>query len=587
MLLQKLKDYSERLDMPPTLYGEGPLRYIVELDEDGRLLTPKLTDLADPSSPVTKNGQRRQLPQIQRSVGIKPLLLADKADYALGFVGPGGKPDRVAECHSAFLELATKCAAATGAAEVAAVVRFLETLDETSLALDEGFNPGGVITFRVAGVMPIDLQPVQRFWADTNDPGANDAPRLQCLICGNERPVLDRLQGKLKGVPGGQTAGTAIISANAGAFESYGLEASLIAPTCADCGERFTKAANALLQDRQHRLVMGGAAFLFWTQVETGFDFYGSLDDPQPEQVRELLDSVRSGRRLPEVDASKFYATVLSGSGGRAVVREWIDIPVGEAKERLAEWFSRQQIVDPYGQPGSPLGIYALAAATVRDARKDLAPPTPRSLLRAALTGTPVPPNLLHATVLRCQVREQQGNVRREQVTRQQAALVKLALTFLHPYHPEEDPLTALDPTNPSIGYRCGRLLAVLEQAQRNAIPGVNQTIVDRFYGTASTSPRSVFPRLMQGVQPHIAKLRRDRRGTAEGLNRRIEEIAAGIPSFPSVLNLEEQGMFALGFYHQRGDDRLRAAEGRARREAAESGDQRDDDHDNTTPEVN
>ena len=131
--------------------------------------------------------------------------------------------------------------------------------------------------------------------------------------------------------------------------------------------------------------------------------------------------------------------------------------------------------------------------------------------------------------------------------------------------------MTALNIASTSPGYRCGRLLAVLEQAQRQAIPGINQTIVGRFYGTASSAPRSVFPRLIQGAKPHLAKLERDRRGAAIALNRRLDEIIAGIASFPAVLTLEEQGMFALGYYHQRADDRAKAAEARERRRAGQT----------------
>ena len=130
--------------------------------------------------------------------------------------------------------------------------------------------------------------------------------------------------------------------------------------------------------------------------------------------------------------------------------------------------------------------------------------------------------------------------------------------------------MTALNPASTSLGYRCGRLLAVLEQAQRQAIPQISQTIVGRFYGTASSAPRSVFPRLIQGANPHLAKLERDRRGAAILLNRRLDEIMAGIPSFPATLTLEEQGMFALGYYHQRADDRAKAMAARARRQAGQ-----------------
>lgn len=556
MLLQKLKEYADkRLKLPPRLYSETPIRYIVELDSTGRLLNPQPTDTADPSSPRTRRGQGRLAPQVQRTSRVKPLLLADNAEYTLGLVRGGSDPKRAAECHQAYLDLVGRCADMTQEPAVKAVRRFLDSDPLAQLRLPDDFDPGAKITFRVDGVFPIDLPAVQDFWAAEHDPSA-DAPVMQCLICGQERPVLKRLQEKIKGVPGGQTSGTAIISANAEAFESYGLEASLIAPTCASCGERFTKAANELLADRSSRLILNSAAFVFWTRAPVAFSFRDFLDNPQPDQVRSLLASVQTGQRMPEVDDTAFYATVLSGSGGRAVVRDWIDTTVGEAKRHLATWFQRQAIVGPYGEAPQPLGLYALAAATVREL-KDLAPPTPRALLRAALTSTPLPFDLLYQAVRRN--RAEQG------ITRQRAALIKLVWLSQQP-NAKEDMMVQLDPDNPNPAYRCGRLLAVLEEVQRQAVPGAKATIVDRFFGAASSAPASVFGRLLRGAQPHLAKLERDKPAAYYALQQRLEDILGELSGFPHTLTLEEQGLFALGYYHQRAYDRAQAREASERR---------------------
>ncbi len=495
---------------------------------------------------------------MQRGYGIRPLLLADKADYALGYVSADGKPDRVKACHDAFVDLVRQCAAATEEPAVIAVKVFLEGRPLDQLRLGEAFDPGGIITFRVEGIFPIDLPSVQAFWAQLNDPALGAAPVMQCIVCGEKRPVLDRLQAKIKGVPGGQTSGTSIISANADAFESYGLQASLIAPTCADCGERFTKAANDLLSKEGSRIVVGGAAFIFWTREESSFDLRTYLTDPQPEDVRALLNSVRTGKTQPEVDATQFYATALSGSGGRAVVRDWLDTTVGEVQRSLGTWFQRQAMVDAYGAEPRPLGLYALAVSTVRDAR-DLSPVVPRALVRSALTGDPLPWDLVYQAVRRN--RAEQG------VTRPRAALIKLVLLSQQPTE-EEGFMVQLDPGNPSPAYRCGRLLAVLEEVQRLAIPGANTTIVDRFFGTASSAPASVFGRLLRGAQPHLAKLGRDRPGAHVALQRRLEDIQAGLSGFPRILTLEDQGVFALGYYHQRAFDRAQAREASERRRA-------------------
>jgi len=123
MLLQRLKEYSDRLDLPPVLYNEAPVRYIIELDERARFLG--ITDTADPSSPRTRRGLRRLVPQVQRSSAKRPLLLADRADYVLGYAGKDAKPDRVRACHQAFLDLLDRCIASTEEASVVAVQEFL------------------------------------------------------------------------------------------------------------------------------------------------------------------------------------------------------------------------------------------------------------------------------------------------------------------------------------------------------------------------------------------------------------------------------------------------------------------------------
>ncbi len=561
MLLRRLVEYSDRLKLPPPLYNEGPVRYIIDLDSEGRLLSPQPVDTADPANPRTRRGTPRLVPQIQRSSRIKPLLLADKADYVLGYGAKDADSARVAACHAAFLDLVERCAAETGEPTVGAVLRFLRNGPLVLLDLPPDFDPRGVITFRVDGVLPIDLPSVQAFWAAEHDPARRGAQVMQCLVCGEERPVLDRLQGKIKGIRGGQSSGTSIISANAPAFESYGLSASVVAPTCPACGERFTKGLNHLLADERSHRVIADAVFAVWTREDVGFNLFTFMDNPSVEDVQVLLDSVFRGRPGPDVDSTDFYAVSLSASVARAVVRDWIDTTVGTVKENLARWFQRQRIVNLAGNPAPPLGLYALAVATVMKA-SDLPVTTPRALLRAAITGAPVPYGILHQAVQRCRAERL--------VTRPRAALIKLALLSNAPPS-KEDEMVRLDPEHPSPAYQCGRLLAVLEAAQRAAITGINATVVDRFYGTASTTPASVFPRLLRGAQPHLAKLERDRRGTYIALQQRLEEILGRVGRFPSTLTLQEQGLFALGYYHQRAYDHEQAREAAERRRAGQA----------------
>ena len=560
MVLQRLSEYCDRLaDLPPTLYREAPVRYIIELDDSGQLLSTEPVDTADPGNRATRRGTSHAVPSIVRTSAVKPLLLADNGEYTLGLLRTAdAKPQRAAACHRAYVEFVERCAEATGEPAVRAVQAFLAAAPLSHLRLSPEHDASATITFRVDGEFVVDLPSVQAFWAAENAP--DDAHQMQCLICGQQRTVLERMQGAIKGIPDGQPSGTSLISANATAFESYGLSASLIAPVCAPCAERFTRGLNALLADRSRHLNLGGSAFVFWTRSPTEFNLIEFLDRPQPEQVRALLDAARAGRPPAQVDATAFYAATLTANGGRAVVRDWLDTTVAEAKRHLIRWFRGQRIVGEWGDDPSPLGLYALCSASVRDPAKGFSPPVSRALWRGALAGAALPSSLLHQAVRRTQAEQDvRGN---------HAALIKLALCALDMPDGMEDEMVQLDPANSAPAYLCGRLLAVLEQAQRLAVPNLNTTIVARFYGTASTAPATVFSHLMRGAQAHLSKLERDQPGTHSALQRRIEEILAGLPAFPRVLTLQEQGLFALGYYHQRAADRAAARERRAQRDA-------------------
>ena len=144
-------------------------------------------------------------------------------------------------------------------------------------------------------------------------------------------------------------------------------------------------------------------------------------------------------------------------------------------------------------------------------------------------------------------------------VSRPRAALVKLALLSQETQTTEEDYMVALETEHPSPAYHCGRLLAVIERAQRAARPGIKATVVDRFYGAASSTPATVFGNLLRGVQPHLATLKRDNRGAHERLQRELEEVCGQIGELPATLTLKNQALFSLGYYHQRAHNRAEA----------------------------
>jgi len=547
MLLQKLSEYASRMENTPFMYIHTPIKWLVDIDVDGRFIAIVRTVGDDKRK--NDRGKVFLAPHANITSGVKAKLLAHNGEYVLGIARDMKKKERVAKCHAAFVECVRRCADATGEDDVKAVVKFLESFELSGISLPQDFDPADNVTFRVKGRLPIELPSVMRFWAEEN---SSHGTEMECLVCGKIGPVVELHDVKIKGIPGGQPSGMTIVSANAEAFESYGLRSSLIAPTCAKCAERYAKAANALLRGKDTSIRVGLLAYIFWTRKQGGFSVFSFLDRPSPDNVKALVMSVWKGRGVPGIDDDDFYAAAFGASGGRVAVRDWIETTVGVVKRNLARWFALQRIVDSSGAEGEPLGLWPLASATIPsntvNAASEINPNVPRVLLHAALKGAPLPKWLLYQAVKR--------NRAERTITRPRAALIKTILLSWKKNFKEGE-MERLDERNTSPAYLCGRLLAVLESVQKRAIR--KATIVDRFFGTASSAPASVFGRLIRGSQSHLGKIRNENEGAYNALEQRIEKIVAGLDGFPHVLTLEEQGLFSLGYYHQRAHDRASA----------------------------
>lgn len=576
MLLQELCAYADReLDLPPAGYQRQPIRYIIDLDEQGISYGPVI-DTADRGSKQTEKGVQRLAPHLKRAMGIRPKLLADHAAYVLGVPRLNDRTERVPAMFDAFAALVDACLAATDAPEVRAVARFLRGEHRATLTLPTDFDPAATLTFRVNGTFPVDTAAVRAFWAKRQAGESGDEAigsktgggRLPCVVCGEFRPALRIHPLKIKGIPGGQTSGTDLISANADVFESFGLESALIAPTCGACAEKYANGLNALLADQEARFWTQEGVHVFWT-TGGGNDFRRFLVEPDATEVRELLNAARSGKRAAlEIDANAFFALGLTASGARSAVRSWITTTVGEARGRLARYFRLQELVDARtGLPGEPVRLYFLAGAGAQNVKKN-GPPEAivAALLSLAITGAPLPADALYQVVQRC--RAEQG------VTYERAVLIKMVLGSRPGVRDEEiDAMQQLDQNNESPAYLCGRLLAVLDSIQRLAI-NPKATLVDRYYGTASSAPATVYGSLLRMAQSHLAKLRKDptKAGAYYRLDERMTEVMDrldGAGGFPTSLTLQEQGRFALGFYHQKAETQRQRIAGRVARDAA------------------
>lgn len=536
MILERLIELRDRmLDDPesgitPAYHKRQPVKWVLEISSDGTfeglLQTGK----------TKKEIKEFETPYAKRTSGVLPLLLADKAEYSLG------DSTNDSERHTAFRQLATACAKHYDLAPLRSYITFLESPVELEKARQEAIKrevaPGEIIIPRVDGITLTNLPEVRRYWQDIQDAEAAEQSGLEaeCMVCGEPKPIARTHPVEL--LVGADRVG--MVTANSDAFLSYGLRQSEVAPMCQGCARGYGEGLNYLLKNEGHRLRTSSLTWVFWTREETELNFAQMISDPQLSEVKALLQSVQKGR-LQQTDTNAFYALALSSNKSRLIVRNWLNVSLVEAKESLSAYFNRQKISGRDGED-HPIKLMGLAGATVRDL-KDLPPQTVPALFNNAFCGTPLPIWMLQQALARA--RAERENV----MTRPRAALIKMVLLSNNFF--TEEIMPGLNPEHPHPAYHCGRLLALLDDVQQKAI-GARATLVDRYYGAASSTPAMVFGGLLRNAQNHLSKLRKTQYGRFHFFDRTITEITAHIPAFPKVLTLEEQGLFALGFYQQR-----------------------------------
>jgi len=436
-----------------------------------------------------------------------------------------------------------------------------------------------------------------------------------CVVSADsDAPISDSHLPKIKGVPGTPSFGGTVVSAEADSFHSYGLSSIKAkvrgARSRADASYSnvsvraaiaYSNALNHLLAGEDSCIRVGPVAFCFWTSAmpEANSLFARLLRQPKPQQVAEFLKSPLAGFERELIRREQFYSVALSGNAGRVVVRSWLQEPLAQAVEHFARWFRELEIVELRAPApaqkkrgkhstekhvgGTPYSLFRLACATVRDG-KDLRADTVLALYRAALEGL-APPLILLKPVL------QEFHTALVKDDRQKPtfpfslsrfALIKLILTRNRKgdFMPEVQLAETAD-----TAYNLGRLLAVLDALQDKAhdyqLEGAG--IVERYYASASSAPATAFPILMRLANHHLRKVEQQGdkgRRDAEAIKQRMADILAKLlpiapgqsPGFPRILDLEQQGRFSLGFYHQK------AADAEAIRQAKLKKNQTDDD---------
>lgn len=497
--------------------------------------------------------------------GLKPFFCWDNTGYVLGR-DTKGKPDRAAKMFEAFRELHLSIRTEVGDdAGFAALCEFLEHWEpaQAEAKIKNWEDVAGLnVVFQLRGKQQYvhQSEAVRLAWQTRQLQVSDDTvtSRGVSLLSGTV-DNLARLHPQISGVAGANTTGAAIVSFNLNAFESYGKSQSFNAPVGVADADKYSKSLNRLLSDNARRVRIGDATVVFWSDAPPDVaaaneawlaDAIGEAKPAESsETVQQLthdLQQLVAGGEPPKGTelSAPFYVLGLSPNASRLHVRFWLPSTFGALAKRLAAHHQRLAIVGQREDRPPPM-IRSLLPETAREP-KDVPPQLAGQLTRSVLLGERYPTAVFAAVIRRVRMGEE--------VNARKAAILKAFLIR----NLNQEISVALQPDHPDEAYQLGRLFAAIERTQDRAYAdergrsSLNKTVRDKFFGSASATPASVFPRLLRLHQFHLDKI--DNVGMRVNMEKLIGSICANINRFPRHLPLEKQGLFHIAYYHQRQD---------------------------------
>lgn len=583
MILQALNTYYNRLSsikpdkIPSYGWSLEKISYCIVLNADGSIFN--IEDLRIHEEKKKSVPNSLIVPMYEgRTSGVKANYLWDNSAYTLGL---SEKPNDLDKKYEDFWAKVNTFNSIDSKA-LKALQKFpafwndnkQNYQEETKEALDANF------VFRLLddGNRYIhDCEEFKKQWAILLSNYLSKLSDGQCLIDGESTKIAE-LHSSIKGVDNAQSSGALIVSFNKDSFESYGLKKGKNASVGTNAAFKYVTALNYLLRKdntNKQRLKIGDAITVFWaesadsTDAEMAESFMSEAMSPPTDtqetaSLASVLQQVSQGVPLqtlrPNLNpATKFYILGLSPNAARISIRFWYVATLAEITQRIAQHYHDLHL-EPHWGNGLP-EIWKLTYATAPVYIKNgtpkidadrISPQLAGNLARAIFTGQNYPQSLLAQVLLRM---HSDGVVDYTRVSlckaviNRQIRLKKLTNT--------KELSMSLDVEEKNVAYRMGRLFAVLESVQKQALgKDINATIRDRYWGAASATPALVFPMLIRNAMNHLAKIRKDdadKKHLAGFFDWQIRDIENDMPtSWPRNLNLQDQGRFAIGYYHQR-----------------------------------
>ncbi|HFC5892723.1 type I-C CRISPR-associated protein Cas8c/Csd1 [Neisseria lactamica] len=565
MILHALTQYYQRKaesggGVAPEGFENKEIPFIIVIDKQGKFI--QLEDTRELKN-KKKIARTFLVPKGLGRSGSKSYevsnLLWDHYGYVLAYAGEKGQ-EQADKQHASFTANVNELKQALpDDAGVAAVAAFLASSAEKSKVIQaanwaecakvKGCN----LSFRLVDEA-VDLvcqsKAVQAYVNQANHAQSDNIPKGICLVTGKPAPIA-RLHNAVKGVNAKPAPFTSV---NLSAFESYGKEQGFIFPVGEQAMFEYTTALNTLLAG-ENRFRIGDVTAICWSAKPTPLETHlaslingGGKDKPDEhiDAVKSLYKSLYNGKYTEPDGKEKFYLLGLSPNSARIVVRFWHETTVAALSESIAAWYDDLQMVRGENSPYPEyMPLPRLLGNLVLDGKMENLP----SDLIAQITDAALNNRVLPVSLLQVALRR---NKAEQKITYGRASLLKAYINRAiraGRLKNMKELTMSLDRNRQDIGYVLGRLFAVLEKTQAEANPGLNATIADRYFGSASSTPIAVFGTLMRLLPHHLNKLEFE--GRAVQLQWEIRQILEHCQRFPNHLNLEQQGLFAIGYYHE------------------------------------
>ncbi len=566
MILKALYDYYNRCgDLPMPGMEEKEIGFLVVISKSGEFL--RFEDCR-----MDKNHARTYLVKkhVGRSSAAVANYLYDNSAYVLGVSDKSnGKEQlyfdtfkqKVNSIFKTFPENDDLSALAAfyrqSRENIAAAIEGDPLWEDIKKNLSKKFS---TFSFRIDGDTKIMAE--KKEILQLGDHEGNGEHECICLVTGIHGASVETTTATM--IPGSQaTAKLVAFQVNSG-YDSYGKKKCDNAPISEDAEFAYTTALNAMLQSgSRNKFAVGNRTFVFWAsskseaaeQAEDSlFDLLGyteeKQDDPNAkiEQVRKVFTSIYSGTLKTSLD-DNFYILGLAPNSARIAVVYWSESSLKDFASKILRHFEDMEIIDTRKEKRPYMGIKdMLSAVTLGGKQTEATPNLPEAIVKSIFQGTPYPYTLFSACIRR--IRAESGDKEKTPIRVGRIAILKAYLNRTNDNNKKIN--TMLDKNNNNPGYLCGRLFAVLDRTQEDA-NGIS-SIRERYMNAASATPSSVFATILNLSSHHLEKLSNE--GKKVFYEKLKQEIIDKIPAegFPAHLDLQDQGRFFIGYYHQRQD---------------------------------